>query len=83
MGTTRPGIGVTASLVRRTFWITHGWRPISVTDHPASVAMNPNGVTTASARNSHRCSAIGFRRSATTPTHRLTSAITVPSPTMI
>ncbi|MNE57123.1 hypothetical protein D3C80_1520720 [compost metagenome] len=38
-----PGIGVTASFVRMTLWIIHGWRPTSVTIHPASRAMNPTG----------------------------------------
>jgi hypothetical protein len=42
-GTTRPGIGVTASAVRSTPWMIQGWRPTSVTVHPASMAMKPKG----------------------------------------
>src|SRR2546425_2899597 len=53
-GMTRPGIGVTASAVRRTPWITHGCRPTSVTTQPASVQMNPMGAATTSARRSQR-----------------------------
>jgi len=37
-GTTSPGIGVTASAVLTTPYTTHGWRPTSVTTHPASMA---------------------------------------------
>jgi hypothetical protein len=35
-----PGILVTASLVRITPWMIHGWRPTSVTVQPASKAIN-------------------------------------------
>ena len=42
-GTTSPGIGVTASAVRRTPWMIHGWRPTSVTIQPASMQMKPSG----------------------------------------
>ena len=38
-----PGIGVTASAVRITPWMIHGWRPTSVTIQPASMAMKPSG----------------------------------------
>src|SRR5712691_1247067 len=53
-GMTRPGIGVTASAVRRTPWITQGCRPTSVTTQPASVQMNPIGAATPIARRSKR-----------------------------
>src|SRR5256885_7996484 len=61
-GTTRPGIGVTASRVRKTPWITHGCRPSSVTIHPASTAMNPSGVASATARLNQRWCARTRRR---------------------
>src|SRR5712692_6409828 len=53
-GMTSPGIGVTASAVRRTPWITQGCLPTSVTTQPASVQMNPIGAAATSARRSKR-----------------------------
>ena len=42
-----PGIGVTASAVRITPCMIQGWRPTSVTVHPASTAIKPIGVAKA------------------------------------
>ncbi len=83
IGTATPGIGVTASAVRSTPCTTHGWRPTSVTVHPASVAMKPNGVTIASARRSLRFARMSRRRSNTMSDHAATMAMSVPSATMI
>ena len=79
IGTMSPGIGVTASAVRKTPCTTHGCRPTSVTVHPASVAMNPNGATIASARSSSRWSSDRRLRTHDDAAHALTSAIAVPS----
>ena len=54
IGTTSPGIGVTACAVRMSPCTIHGCRPTSVTIHPASVARKPNGATRTSARRSQR-----------------------------
>ena len=43
IGIHKPGIGVTASEVRMRWSMIHGCRPTSVTTHPASMAMKPNG----------------------------------------
>ena len=81
IGTISPGIGVTAADVRINPCTTQGCRPTSVTIHPASVATKPNGAT--SARSSVRCVASGRRRHALHAAHSATSAIALPSPTIV
>jgi hypothetical protein len=39
-----------------------GWRPTSVTTHPASMATNPSGEATTKARNSHRPGNVPVKR---------------------
>ena len=41
-------MGVTASAVRMTPWMIHGWRPTSVTIQPASVQTKPMGAASTS-----------------------------------
>jgi hypothetical protein len=60
----------------------HGWRPTSVTVHPASMARNPIGAASTSARNSQRLAATSRRRHATHPAQSATAAMKVPSPTI-
>ena len=57
---------VTASAVRIWPYTIHGWRPTSVTIHPASSAMNAAGPATAAARRNQRPSGTPDGRVATT-----------------
>jgi hypothetical protein len=83
-----PGIGVTASAVRMTPCTIHGWRPTSVTVHPASRAMKPSGAAMTSARRNRRSSGNATPRPRRRCHQRQAPnnanvAITVPQATMI
>jgi hypothetical protein len=80
-GTTRPGIGVTASAVRSTLWTIQGWRPTSVTVHPASIASSPRGEASTTARRNGR-EANRRPRSASHPPQSESTARRLPAATM-
>jgi hypothetical protein len=84
-GTTRPGIGVRASRVRITPWMIQGWRPTSVTIHPASIASTPSGEASTSAQRNHRgqpASGSRRRRSQRIPEMRARAAMAEPQATI-
>ena len=60
----------------------HGWRPNSVTIHPASVQMKPHGPAMTTAQRNRRRVVRSRRRSARSPAHRPTRAMYVPNATI-
>jgi hypothetical protein len=55
-----PGMGVRESRVFMMPYMIHGWRPTSVTIHPASMAMYPKGMAKTRSDSHHRFSSQCF-----------------------
>jgi len=70
----------TASRVRSTPVTSQGWRPISVTIQPASVAIHPENVNAESTHNSQRGAA--YPRRVRHVAYHDTSSISTPIPTI-
>src|SRR5688572_552288 len=74
--------GDTPSAVRITPYATHGWRPTSVTNHPASTATNPIGVMNMARYWKQRESYKRLRQNKNTP-RKPVSIISIPMPTIM
>ncbi len=81
-GTHSPGIGVTASDVRRIPFTTQGCRPTSVTIQPASTATSPSGPTNPSHRRKRRPVGSALRRHPRNPATTAVPASVMPAPTI-